>query len=175
MPNKIYSKAHKYGDENESTWPPVNGTKEKGLFYWDTESQTYKRGSPPPRVVKFGEAPYFISDTIKPYYHPSALKWVDSRSQLKAIDESHGTITTDKYQDPDSYNQRVAKKEREDDIKAATRKAVNALDYGMAPISEETREMCKQTNEQVSKALNFDAFNVAGRKNDARGKKYRRK
>lgn len=170
---KIRSKVHNYGDEKESDWPPKFGTGEHGSFYIDKKTGKCKKGHPPPREI-YDKSPYIIGDETSWYRHPATGEWTNSRSRIKKIDEAAGTITTDKYQPPDPSNQRRARKERREDLHKSMHKAVAQIDAGTAPISEEVRQLCERQNEITSKALNFDAFNVAGRKNNAKGKKYRR-
>lgn len=173
---KIKTRSFQYGDEKESEWPPQFGTNKGGYVgYWDPIEQKMKEGYPPPKIQKFGEAPYVIQDEIEPYYHPSAQCMIDSKSRLKAVDKALGTITTDKKLPPNPSRMQAMKKEREKDIREAMLKSVAQIDSGTAPLNEEQREMCKRENERVSNLLGFDAFNVVGRKNDPRGKKYRRK
>jgi hypothetical protein len=171
---KIVTRTFQYGDEKESSWPPKYGSRDAGSFYWDKETQTFKRGYPPNPNPKHGTSAAIIMDTIDPYYHPASCTVVESRSRLKMIDKACGTITTDKPipADPSWQKEREAalKKDRHE----ALHKAVAQLDAGTAPLSEETREMCRIRNETVSRALGIDAFNAAGRINDPRGKRYKR-
>lgn len=175
MTNKIQTKIFNYGNEKESVWPGQFGTGESGSFWWDEKTQTFKQGYPPPKNLKFGEAPYVIQDTIEPYRHPSTGEIIESRSRLRDTDEACGTITTDKKIPPDPSKFKENERKRRADLREALYKSVAQIDSGTAPLSEETRAICARENERVSKALNFDAFNVAGRKNDRRGKKYRRR
>jgi hypothetical protein len=173
---KIQTKIFEYGDENESEWPPKYGTGKGGCWYYDKETRKMVEGRPPPTEKTYGQAPYVIGDTLKQaYYHPGAERWTESRSQLNALDNATGTITTDKKLPPDPSNARERERLRRLDHKKSLREAVQMVDAGTAPLSEETKEKCRIHNEVVSKALGMDAFNVAGRKNDPRGKKYRRK
>jgi len=175
MTEKIRTRTFVYGDENEAEWPPMYGSGKGGRYYRDKETGEFKEGNPPPRERKYGEAPIFISDTIKPYYHPAAEKWTDSRSELNNLDKATGCITTDKIQPADPSRQKEAKAKRDKDRKEALLKSVAQIDAGCAPMTEETRAKCERQNEIVSAALNFDAFNVVGRKKNDKGKRYRRK
>lgn len=166
-----------YGDEKESSWPPRFGKGGSGLYH-RTEDGSFKEGPPPIRVKIFGKAPFVIQDTIEAFRHPMTGKVIESRAELLATDKACGTFTTDKKQDCSgirrSREQHMAA-ERKKDIHEAMRRAVAAIDSDNAPLSEETRHKCQVQNEIVSDALGFDAFNVAGRKNDKRGKKYKRR
>lgn len=175
MTEKIKSRWINRGDDCESEWPPLMPSGAKGLFYWDNEAKMLKEGLPPTKIQKFGEAPYIIGDSIEPYYHPAAEKIISSRSELKQVDKACGTITTDKLIPADKSYTEKYKKKRDADIKESILKSVAKIDNNEAPLSEETKALCNIQNRIVSEALNFDAFNVAGRKNDRRGKKYRRK
>jgi hypothetical protein len=172
---KIQTRIFEYGDEKESDWPPKFGTRKAGVYYWDSESQSFKEGYPPRKTNNFGVAPYFIQDSITPYYHPGVCKTIDSRSALAEADKACGTITTDQMIPGDRSVEKKRIKEIKEDHHKALRKAVAQVDAGTAPLSEETRALCERQNEIVSKALNFDAFNVVGRKNNPRGKRFKRK
>lgn len=175
MSEKIQTKIFNYGDACEAGCISDFGTRDSGNFYWDKEQQKFIKGFPPPRVEKFGEAPYIITDTIDPYYHPAAEAWTDSKSKINMFDNATGSITTDKpIPGNKNYTERI-QRERREDAKRSLRKAVAQVDSGNAPLTEEQRALCTRQNEIVSSALNFDAFNVVGKKNDKRGKKYRRK
>ena len=171
---KIQTRSFNYGNEKESEWPPMFGTGEHGHFWRDKETGKMTR-EPPKREEKFGEAPYVITDTMDEYYHPKAQVYVDSKSKLREIDSVCGTITTDKMQPAETSWRREQKRKRIEDHHKAVHTAVAQIDAGTAPMTEETKHLCEVQNEIVSKALNFDAFNVAGKKDNAKGKKYRRK
>lgn len=145
------------------------------VYYFDKETGQCIPGYPPARNKVYGQAPYVITDTITPYYHPAAEQWVDSRRALQDMDKATGTFTTDKKQVPDGSFTKENEKQRKADLHKCLHEAVEKIDSGNAPLSEEVKEKCRIQNEITSKALNFDAFNVAGKKNDPRGKKYRRR
>ncbi len=170
---KIETKQFQFGNEKEGRWPPREGTYDTTPMYWDAETQSMKSGYPPQRK-KNAEAPYVISDSMEPYRHPKALITVDSKSKLRDIDNVCGTITTDKLQPPDPSWRKEQERARREDHHKALHKSVAQLEAGTAPLTEETRAMCEARNEQISSALNFDAFNVIGRKKNAKGKRYRR-
>jgi len=144
------------------------------LYYWDKEIKKWSETPPPPQFPIYGQAPAIVTDTIEPYKHPATGQWTDSRSALRDMDRATGTITTDKKIAPDGSKQKDLEKQRRKDIREAMHKAVAAIDNGTAPLTEEVRAKCEQQNEIISKALNMDAFNVAGRKQNAKGKKFRR-
>lgn len=173
--SQIRTKIFNYGDKCESEWPPMFGKGGSGTYYRDPKTGIFKKGYPPPKEVKYGQAPNIIQDTTTAYYHPAAEKWTESKKEIEYLDNITGTITTDKKIPPNPYNQKEAKKRRHQDIRESTRKAVAQIDAGTAPLTEETRAMCERQNEIVSNALNMDAFNVAGRKNNAKGKRFRRR
>lgn len=145
------------------------------FYYRDKETGQFIEGFPPRPHNHFGDAPAIITDTIDPYYHPKACITVDSKSALRDLDRACGTITTDKQLPADKSWIEQRTKERHQDMHDCLHRAVAQVDAGTAPLSEETRQLCERQNEITSKALNFDAFNVAGRKKNARGKKYRRR
>lgn len=175
MTEKIVTRPFKAGDKCESEWPPKYGTGGSGSYYFDKEAGCMKEGYPPPKFKKFGEAPYVIQDTIDPYRHPATGVVVESRKALYEMDNACGTITTDKKLEPNKHRAVQLARELKEDMKKAREKAIAQIDSGTAPLTEETRTLCEQQNEIVSKALNFDAFNVAGRKDNAKGKPFRRK
>lgn len=175
MSQQIKSKTLKRGHEHESTWPSEFGTLKEGRYHWDAETKTFKPGSKPTNIKKYSKAPMVLNDTIEPFRHPVNGKLITSKSQLKKVDEACGTVTTRERPPPAPQDLRKRLKEaRAKERRAALDKAVAAIDNGMAPLSEETRALCAQENERISQKLGFDAFNVAGRKNDKRGKRFKR-
>lgn len=174
MTEKIVTRPFQYGNEKESDWPPKFPTVKGFKGYWDREKKKFVEGSPPRREV-FDQAPAIIQDTMDPYYHPKACVMVDSKSKLRDIDNACGTITTDKIQPANPSAQNERKRQLKKDRHEALHKAVAQIDAGTAPMSEQTRELCKKQNEIVANALpGLDPFNAAGRKNNARGKRYRK-
>ena len=177
MTDKIRSRVFVHGDEKESSWPPLFGTGGAGFYHLD-ESGKLQEGPPPLRNVRYGDAPAVIQDTTDWHYHQAACRWTNSRSEIKQMDRATGTITTDGKESAEPYRksreERVAR-ERQKDIRESYKRAVAAIDSGNAPLSEETRAKCEHQNEIVSNALGFDAFNVAGKKDNGKGKRFRRK
>lgn len=145
------------------------------LYYWDKQARKFVEGVPPPQGRIFGQAPYVIQDSITPYYHPAACQVIDSRKALRDVDKACGTITTDKRLPPDPSWAKEQARRRRADLTESLHRAVAAVDSGTAPLTEETRALCDRQNELVSSALNFDAFNVVGRKKNAKGKRFRRR
>lgn len=173
MSEKIQTRLFNFGDENEGTWPPRYPSGEKGLFHVDRDTGQVLPGPPPPRNIRFGEAPYIIQDSMEPYRHPATGQVIDSKSALRQTDKACGTITTDKKLPPDPTWHKEQERKRHEDIREAMRKSIAQIDGGTAPLTEEVRELCAQQNEIVSKATGWDAYNVAGRKKDVRGKRFR--
>lgn len=138
--------------------------------YYNLEKGEY----PPPDAEKFGEAPFVIQDTIAPYRHPGTGQVVESRAALIAADKASGCITSDRPlpADPTWQNERRAKERKE--LRADLEKAAYQVDHGTAPLTEELRHVCAERNAGLSRALGIDAFNAVGKKNDPRGKKYRK-
>ncbi len=161
-------------DEKCSSWPPLEPSGEPGFYFWNPETQSFQ-DTPVNKVQVFGEAPNIITDSMDAYKFPVTGETIDSKSKLRRLDKLHGTITSDKKIAPDPTWQNDQRKARDVDRKVARHKAIAQLDSGVAVLPEAAREVCARENERISKALNFDAFNVAGKKNDRRGKKYRRK
>lgn len=174
MSEKIQTKVFNYGNEKESEWPPRFGTRETGRFYWDKEKQKFCEGTPPRHPV-YDRAPNIITDTIDEYYHPGACTFVDSKSRLRDMDKACGTITTDKKIPPNKQAKIDRERELAKDRHDALHKAVAQIDAGTAPMTEETRELCKRQNEIVASAMpGLDPFNAVGRRNNKRGKRYKK-
>ncbi len=144
-------------------------------YYFDKATQKMVEGYPPCKNERYGDAPFIITDTIDPYRHPATGTWVESKRALKDIDRACGTITTDKQIPADASWAKENRRRRQEDMHKSMHKAVAQLDAGVVNMTEEVREKHRVQNEIVSSALGFDAFNVAGKKNDKRGKKYRRR
>lgn len=173
MSQKIITKPFKSGNKNESSWPPAMGTGGTGIYH--IREGKLHEGPPPQREV-YDKAPVVIGDSIKPYYHPKACTWVDSRSMLNRIDEACGTITTDKMIPPDPTNQKRLKEQRKKDRREAMLKAVAQLENGTAPLTEEQKYWCDIENQRIAqKYPNLDPFNCVGKKNDKRGKRYKKR
>jgi hypothetical protein len=169
MTEKIRTRTFQYGNEKESSWPPTFGTAAgKGFVgYWDEEAQEFKEGYPPPRVQPFGQAPMYFSDVMEEQRHPKTGEPVTSRSRWQAIDKATGCITTGPNESPSIKRKRDPKAEDAEMIHRI-KKAAAMIDAGTAPLSERTRERCKQQNELISNTLGMDAANVLGRKNGRR-------
>lgn len=174
MTEKIVTRPFNYGDEKEGSWPPRFGTGGSGVYHIDEKTGQAVKGYPPPRNKVYAKAPYIITDTIDAHYHHGACQWTESKSKLKHMDEASGTITTDKKLPTNTAATKRRIEERHKDIHESMHRAVAQIDAGTAPLTEEVRQLCERQNEIVSKALNMDAFNVAGRKTNAKGKKYRK-
>lgn len=144
-------------------------------YYLDKDTLELKEGFPPPRYDHFSDGPFIIQDTIEPYRHPMTGQVIESRKQLAETDKATGCITTDKYQAPDPSWARAEAKKRHDSWQRDLKKAVEMIDSGNHGLSEQKRQVCEDQNDRLSKALNFDAYNVAGKKNDKRGKRYGRR
>lgn len=144
------------------------------MYWWDEATMKFVEHPPESKIRKFGKAPYVIQDTIEGYYHPAAEKWVESRSQLKALDEAHNTITTDKKIAPDPSRQKAERAKRRKDIQEATRKAVAAVDSGNAPLDEKTKKICEERNHMLQQRLGMDAFNAVGHVTNPKGKRHKK-
>lgn len=137
------------------------------FYYRDKDTGKIVEGFPP-QFEKFDTAPAVIQDSIVPYYHPRAQVMVDSRKELMKLDMAHGTITTDKFI-PGDPTEKIAKAkrakiERMDNLKEAVRK----LENNEVHFTEAEKAKHKLRNEQLSKLLKIDAFNVAGRKTNGK-------
>lgn len=171
---KIQSRIHQYGNEKESKWPPQYGTGEHGVFYWDSDTKEFKEGRPPLKIKRYGQAPFVITDTIEPYYHPGVCKTTSSRKELQEFDRATGTITTDKMIPANPSRFKENKRRRHEDVIASTRKAIADLDNGTAKLTEEQRAACQLRNETIAAAIpDFDPFNAAGRISNEKGRRYK--
>lgn len=162
--SEIKTKIFNYGHEKEGTWPSQYGTLERGCFYIDENGET-QSGYPPPRNLKFGDAPYIITDEIAPYRHPATGQVVDSKSKLKMIDAATNTITTDKKQAPDPTKRERLKREAKEARMAHLRECVQLVDSGNAPLTEDMKALCKARNKEISRLTGIDAQNIVGKKN----------
>lgn len=126
------------------------------VYYFDEESRCMKEGYPPQKFPRYGEAPMYISDEMKPYYHPAAQVMVSSKSKLKMIDNACGTFTTDKFQSKSKQVQSEKRAARYREIEEATKKAYEQVKAGQAPLNEEQRALCKRNDEILSSKLGWD-------------------
>lgn len=173
--SKIRTRSFQYGDENESSWPPKFPTTKRGFNgYWDSTKKKFVKGQPP-RPKTYGKAPAVIPDTLSDkFYHNGKCRETNSRSEINKWDQETGCITTGGHvpPDPTEYNRRKAARRK--DSREALNKAVAAIDSGNAPLTEKQRFECELRNEVVSSALNMDAHNIVGRKDNAKGKRFKR-
>lgn len=114
---------------------------------------------------------YFKQDSMTPYKHPATGLWVDSKSALRNMDEATGTITTDRKLPPDPTRKQRERAERKAERMDELKRIVAQIDNGTAPLTDEMKARCKQENERITKATGFDAFNVAGKKDNKDGKR----
>lgn len=142
-------------------------------YYFDRKLQKMVEGYPP-QPQRYGTSAFVIGDTIDAYYHPGAGVWVDSKKALQNVDKATGCITSDRMQDPDPSRQKQLENERRLDACAAVDKAVEALDSGAVHFTEEQKAYHSEMNALYSHKHGFDAFNLVGKKNDKRGKRYRK-
>lgn len=181
MAEKIQTKPFQHS-KNEGSWPPLFGDrydpetgeiKGKGHICYVKDGELHE--GPPPRPEVHDRAPYVIQDSIEPYYHPGICRVVDTRSGLRDADNACGTITTDKLIPGNKNATLQRQKELKEDRTKALHKAVADVDSGNAPLSEETRAICKQQNEILAAALpGLDPWNAAGHRSDKRGKRYKK-
>ena len=142
------------------------------LYYWDKKEGCLKEGYPPPAVEfpRYGEAPLYISDEMRPCRHPMTGQVIESRKAWAQTNKATGCIDCS---EPIHKKER-SKEEKDKDWMQAMEKAIAQVDSGTAPLSEAQREACKRHNEAVSKEYGIDANNILGRKNTS-GKKRHRK
>ena len=122
-------------------------------YYWDKTEKKMKEGFPPSPIIRYGKAPYVISDTIDAYYHPGAETYVESKAALRDLDRACGTITSDKLIPADPSAMKEARKAHRADIHKSIHAAVAQLKAGTAPITEEKRALCKKHEEAVQHAI----------------------
>lgn len=142
-------------------------------YYFDTATQKMIEGYPPPRNIKYAEAPYVISDTTSAYYHPGARRWTESKRMIDDMDRACGTITTDKEIMPNQREINERKRLERKDVDNAVEEAIARLDNGTYTPPEEVRHMADIQNRVIAEATGWDCYNLTGKKNDKRGYKYR--
>ncbi len=121
----------------------------------------------PPQEPRYGKGPMIRMDQMtNPYRHPMTGRIVDTWSALEAENRKSNCSSL-------GAGEKVPKKSK--DTKAidkdwdhAIDRAIWAIDNGEAPLSEKTRELCRQHDETLGNTLGFDAANITGSK---RGKK----
>lgn len=166
--SRIIGKPIKKGDRCEAKWlqDSIADDFKEGYSWFDPITKTFSDQIPERLLTKkFGQAPVFMSDVMEPYYHPAAQKVVESRSELKELDEKFNTITTDKKLPPDPTKKRLAAKARKEHNMQALKDAVEMVEAGTAPLTDEFKQLCQKRNEMISKQLGIDAQNIVGRKN----------
>lgn len=144
----IKTRTFNYGDEKESSWPPMFGTKTEGEsnhMYWDAESQSIKEGYPPNPNNNFGEAPTVIFDSMPPTYHEKAGRIVESRKEWNRLDQETGALTFSSVKESRKYIEK-GNKEQAKALKADRRRA-----------SEEALKMVRANPKEINQKLQKQA------------------
>jgi len=134
----------------------------RSYYYWDKVERKLKEGFPPNPNIRYGDAPYIITDTIDPYYHPAAGKYVESKKELDCLDKACGTITTDKKLEPIAPNQKEKEAKADKDRLEALKEAKTRLENGTAPITEEKRARLKEHDKMIKHAWNNGQITETG-------------
>lgn len=121
-------------------------------YYWDKEERKLKEGFPPNPNIRYGDAPYIITDTIDPYYHPGAGMYVESKKALYDMDKATGCITTDKLIPATGEAIKEKKKAHRQDLHNALHKSIAQLKSGTAPLTEERKAAIKKNDEIIAHA-----------------------
>jgi hypothetical protein len=174
MTQKIMSRPITSGHEHESEWPPREAAAEPGRYYWDAATRTFKRGHKPDTTPRYGEAPLVSTGNLTPQRHPMTGEVIDNLQKWEAADKATGCFTSGSDERAPDRRAEHARK-RQEDYRQAREKAIAQIDNGTAPLTEETRELCRIQNDVVSNALNFNAHDVVGRKDSRNGKRLRKK
>lgn len=174
MTEKIQTRVFNYGDPKESSWPPMFGTGGTGVYHISKHTGELEEGYPAPEIVPFGVAPMISMGTIRPEVHPGTGEVVDTVKKWDEVNNVLGYTTHAKHS-PAKSKRAEWLKQSSVERKEAMRKSIAQLDAGNAPLNEEQRALCKIQNDIVSDALGFNAHDVAGRKNSAEGKRFRKR
>lgn len=134
------------------------------IYYFDEEKRQMVEGYPPQKFPKYGEAPIYISDDMKPYYHPTAQVTVSSKSKLRMLDEQCGTFTTDKFQSKAAEVKKQKTAERRRGLHEAMMRAYNDVKNNNSPLSEEVKAKCKKNDEILSSQVGYDVSKLIKRK-----------
>lgn len=128
MTEKIHSKIHNYGNENESSWPPRFPKKSAAGFrgYWDSDKKKFIEGSPPPREV-YDTAPMVMFDSMEPRYHEGECKTVESRKEWERLNKQHNMISFSSMEEAKPKEDKFYKqKQNRRDYRKATRAALES-------------------------------------------------
>lgn len=156
----IKSKIHKYGNENESTWPPMFGTNNGrgGVFYIDKETGETKEGYPPDPNPKYGQAPIAIMDSMPKTYHEAACREVESRKEWNRLDKEHGCITFGSQEEAQRPLKQRIKEEKTDYKKGLRKASETALQMHRENPREMSQKVAKQRElqERIAKQEGLD-------------------
>lgn len=141
---KIKSRVFKRGHALESNAISDYGTGEKGRWHWDKETREFKRGNPPPRVIKYDRAPGIIGDEMPETYCHADGKHYTSKKKMEAAHKALGFEQC--HGEPDS-SWKADEKDTLPEVTDYVDKAYNLLKNGEAPLTEKEKAQCKIANE----------------------------
>lgn len=144
--SEIKTRIFNYGNEKEAEWPPKFGTNNGrgGRFYRCKKTGVIKEGSPPSEIVRFGEAPQVIFDSMPPEYHPDEGRVVESRKEWEKLDEKYNRITFGTREEVKRTTKKGVKQEEKElkaDRSQATRQSIQAW-------KENPKEMAQKLDKQ---------------------------
>lgn len=128
--------------------------------YWDRKKQCFSTDYPP-QIEKFGEAPMIKMGTLTPMRHPATGIVCETVQQWDHCDKMAGTHTTGHRE---VVRPRDTSTEKRADLDQAMEKAIQKLEWGMAPMSEAEKAVHKVRNDAISSQYGIDAHNILGRK-----------
>lgn len=149
MSSDIVSKIHKYGNKNESTWPPEFGDGKGYSCYIDPETKEIKEGYPPRKLES--DAPMVIFDSMPKTYHEGVGREIESRKEWELANKQSGQLTFSSKEEPSRHVKKGVereKKEYELDRKNSVIKATQAYRENPKEVSEKVR---KKGEEQVAR------------------------
>lgn len=163
--SRIIGRPIKKGDPCEAKWlqDSISDDFKEGYSWFDPVTKTFTDQIPERLIVKkFGQAPVFMSDVMEPYYHPAAQKVVESRSELKELDEKYGTVTTNKLLPPSDAKKKEAAKKRKELRMEAMKEAVERVRAGTTNHTDDFKQLCKKRDEAISRQTGIDFNKVFG-------------
>lgn len=114
----------------------------RGHFIWDTETCSFKEYEPKYQPMA-ADAPFVVTDEMAPTLSHADGKYYTSKSKLRREYKRLGVVETGgrpKWKPPTKLKSDI------NGIRDSVAKALNDARYGMAPLTEREKELCKQEN-----------------------------
>ena len=148
----IRSRIHEAGHEHESEWPTLNGTGEKGVFYWDEDGKIQEGYPPNPNPV-YDTAPIAILDSIKPRYHEGACRTIESRKEWEMENKAHNMLTFSSLDEAKpKRNEYEEKRKKKEEYRKASKAAIERVRSNPREVRQKLEKQGEKQMETLKKS-----------------------